>query len=380
LTQGEDLVRSGAYEDPDPVLARAAREVPGNSGSYRVLRRRDRDRSTVAVVEFDTTTGSAQPAWVKIRHERGLASSVHKQERPRLSPLQSDMSDGALLEYRGLVHIERAASRSGLSWMHAVQPLACLPDDATVVMGLLTEPTVKNRLRNLGTTARSEEAREVVATIGQRVGRWLREYQATPWEEQPKGGRPATVAAAFDHLGEMHSYLRERGVDPDLLDSIVERATAATAGNTEPWSLVPCHGDFSPRNVLYRDPGDIWVIDPMPRWSVPPWEDLARFRLEAEVRLENRYPLALGGAEAGIVLRRELERGYLGDAPEPGPHAVLVEALVLLDGWCALVARRASTKVVADSRSALKNYLYAVALQRVSRRWVNAGVSVERRD
>ena len=224
-------------------------------------------------------------------------------------------------------------------------------------------------------TARSEEAREVVATIGQRVGRWLREYQATPWEKQPLGGRPATVAGALDKLEELHSYLRDQSVDQALLDSIVERATAATAGNTEPWSLVPCHGDFSPRNVLYRDPGDIWVIDPMPRWSVPPWEDLARFRFESEVRLENRYPLALGGAEAGAILRRELERGYLGDAPDPGPHAVLVEALVLLDGWCALMARTADTRALAPSRASLKNYLFTVALQRVSRRWVNEGPS-----
>ncbi|MEO8107697.1 MAG: aminoglycoside phosphotransferase family protein [Actinomycetes bacterium] len=335
----------------------------------------DRDRSTVGAVEFDTTTGPAQSAWLKIRHERGLAPSVHTQERPRLSPLPSDMSDGALLEYRGLVHIERAVRQSGLSWMHAVEPLACLPDDATVVMGLVSQPTVKNRLRNLGTTARDPQAREVVATIGQRVGRWLREYQATPWEEPPVGGRPATVGAALDKLEEFHSYLADRGVDPGLLESIVERATLATSANGEPWVLVPCHGDFSPRNVLYRDPGDIWVIDPLPRWSVPPWEDLARFRLEAEVRLENRYPMALGGACAAAILRRELERGYLGDVPEPGPHAVLVEALVLLDGWSALVARSAGSRTTAPSRKRLKNRLYWVALERVSRRWVKEGPS-----
>ncbi len=353
------------------MLAKAAREVPDSSGTYRVVRLLNRNRSTVAAVEVDMTTGPVQPAWVKIRHERGLAPSVQKQERPRLSPLPSDMSDGALLEYRGLVHIERAALRSGLPWMHAVRPLACLPDDATVVMSLLTQQTAKDRLRHLGATARGSEARAVVATIGQRVGRWLREYQATPWEVQPEGGRPVTIAAALDKLEEFRTYLRDSEIDPALLDSIVERATTASAGTTEPWSLVPCHGDFSPRNVLYRDPGDIWVIDPLPRWSVPPWEDLARFRFESEVRLENRYAFGLGGAEAGAVLRRELERGYLGDALEPGPHAVLVEALVLLDAWSAHMSRTAEKRLLAPSRASLRNALYRVALQRVSRRWVS---------
>jgi hypothetical protein len=370
MTQGEGLVRAGEDGDPSSVFARVAREVGADGDSYRVLRLRDRDRSTVAAVEFNTTTGPAEPVWVKIRHERGLAPSAHHQDRPRLSPLPSDMSDGALLEYRGLVHIERAARGSGLPWMHAVQPLAYLPEDAAVVMGLLSQQTVKTRLRHLGSTARGPEARKTVATIGQRVGRWLREYQATSWEEQPAGGRPATVEAALAKLDEQHRYLRDRGVAVALLDAVVKRATEATSVRTEPWTLVPCHGDFSPRNVLWRDPGDLWVIDPLPRWSVPAWEDLARFRLEAEVRLENRYPLALGGGEAGAILRRELEKGYLGDAPHAGPHAVLVEALVLLDGWCALMARKAGTKALAHSRATMRNYLYWVALQRVSRRWL----------
>ncbi len=360
-----------ANDDPDAALSKAAEELWGDATSFRLLRMRDRDRSTVAAVEFDTTTGPSQSAWVKIRHERGLAPSAHSQERPRLSPLPSDVSDGALLEYRGLVHIERAVRQSGLPWMHAVEPLACLPDQATVVMGLMSQGNVKHRLRNLGSTARSAPAHDVVATIGRRVGRWLREYQATPWDEPPSSGRPATIAAALAKLDEYRSYLEDGGVDVSLLDAIVGVANAATSVSNEPWSLVTCHGDFSPRNVLYRDPGDIWVIDPMPRWLVPPWEDLARFRLEAEVRLENRYPLAMGGAEAAAVLRRELERGYLGDAQNPGPHAVLVEALVLLDGWSALLARRAGTRTLADPRKAMKNYAYWVALSRISRRWVD---------
>jgi aminoglycoside phosphotransferase (APT) family kinase protein len=352
------------------VLSKIAQELSPDADTFRVLRKGDRDRSTVAAVEFDTATGSSQSAWVKIRHERGLAPTVHSQRRPRLTPLPADSSDGASLEFLGLVHTQRAVAGSGLNWMHAVRPLACIPEDGTVVMELVAQQTVKHRLRHLGASARGTSAANVVATIGHRAGRWLREYQSTAWEGEPKPGRPASVAAALEKIDEMQSYLREQGVSATLLGKISARAVSAATESGDPWVLVPCHGDFSPRNVLYRDPGDLWVIDPMPRWSVPPWEDLARFRFEAQVLLESRYPAALGGSQLGVHLQHALIRGYAGEDGVPGPHAVLVEALVLLDGWCALAARRASTLSETGARLALRNRVYALALHRISRDWV----------
>jgi len=352
------------------VLSKIAHELSPNAGKFRVLRRSDRDRSTVAAVEFDTAAGASQPAWVKIRHDRGLAPTVHSRQRPRLTPLPDDTSDGALLEFRGLVHTQRAVAGSGLDWMHAVRPLACIPEDGTVVMELMAQETVKHRLRHLGATARGASAEQVVATIGHHAGRWLREYQSTAWDDEPRHGRPDSIGAALEKLDEMQAYLRRQGVDAHLLSEISARAVSAAEESSDRWVLVPCHGDFSPRNVLYRDPGDLWVIDPMPRWSVPPWEDLARFRFEAQVLLESRYPSVLGGSQLGAQLQRALVRGYAGDDGIPGPHAVLVEALVLLDGWCALAARRASTLSETGARLALRNRVYALALHRISRDWV----------
>jgi aminoglycoside phosphotransferase (APT) family kinase protein len=269
------------------------------------------------------------------------------------------------------MHIHETAARSGLDWLHAVEPLAYIAEESAVVMEFMSQRSVKHRLLNLGVTARSASARDVVATIGYRVGRWLREYQSTPWTEGPRHGRPETLAAALDKLDELRTYLATQGVDADLLAAVVDRATSAAGEITEPWTLVPCHGDLSPRNVLFQDPGDLWVIDPMPRWSVPPWEDLARFRFEAQVLLESRYPTPLGGAQLGALLGRELVRGYTGDDAERGQHCVLVEALVLLDGWCALAARRASTRRETGTRSAIKNRMHSTALHRISRDWVS---------
>jgi hypothetical protein len=128
-----------------------------------------------------------------------------------------------------------------------------------------------------------------------------------------------------------------------LCDASVEklaRAAGEMAAAVLPDSLplVVGHGDFAPRNVLLANAGPLVVLDPMPRWRVPRFEDIARFTVGMRLVAPQIY--SLGGAFS----RRDLDRreahflsGYHGDEPIPADAIRSYQALIMLDKWAALV-------------------------------------------
>lgn len=268
----------------------------------------------------------------KVRHcppGRPVAS-----DRPTIRPAETlpDV-DLARLEFAGLGMGDGDDGR----WA-SVRPLAVLPEHAAVMMDHVAGRTLRTALLNEA-RGRVRRNRSVDDSSWIAVGAWLRHYHG----RRPAGATPATRtadrAAVLPLYGRLADYLGDRGGRKIALDRI---ATAAVelAERHLPVELpmVTGHGDFAPRNVLVDPDGRIAVIDPLPRWRVPAYEDLCRF-------VVNTRCVGLQVASRGVAFgKAQLQRyedlflhGYYG--AEPVPLALYAYmALILLDKWSASVS------------------------------------------
>ena len=164
-------------------------------------------------------------------------------------------------------------------------------------------------------------------------------------QRDPK--RPASQATRDDVTLLYPQYGRYLG--GRLGDATVEKLACAAgefAASVLPDSLplVVGHGDYAPRNVLVVDQSALAVLDPMPRWRVPRFEDIARFTVGMRLVAPQIY--SLGGAfSRGDLDRREADflAGYHGDEPIPVQAIRSYQALIVMDKWAALVSsQRAS--------------------------------------
>ncbi len=97
---------------------------------------------------------------------------------------------------------------------------------------------------------------------------------------------------------------------------------------------------------MFVDSGRLVVFDPMPRWSVPVYEDLCRFLVGLRLMGVQVHTHGLAFAPGTIAQWEESAiRGYVGESGSDRRHLAAVrsyEALIMLDKWSALVDARGS--------------------------------------
>lgn len=252
--------------------------------------------------------------------------------RPTLQPAGPlPDADLARLEFAGLGMV---AGADGDPWLQ-VRPLALLDRHATVVMDHVTGPTLRHA-QSAAARIRSPSVPRVADSCWAAAGAWLRRYHG----ERPDGVVPTTRTPRRSDVLSLYARLADHlvssGGDARALDRIA--ATAAELAERHlpaDLPLVTGHGDFAPRNVLVGATGRIAVIDPLPRWQVPPYEDVGRFLVN--MRCPGPQVASGGLALRPAQLQRYEDRflaGYYGSAElTPGLRAYTV--LILLDKWSA---------------------------------------------
>jgi hypothetical protein len=273
----------------------------------------------------------------KVRLERQGTETLDLPRRPHLAPAPAPVDEQTAREFAGLRAIHERFGTGADSRFGAVRPLAHLRSEHTILMEYLDAPTLRDRLAAQSRLSLPGQ-REPRATQSpwSSAGAWLRRYHddvRVP-DLTPRQAARDEVVERFDAYGHFLGERLGRGVG-DLT-----RRAARLAEEVLPERLPVAvgHGDFAPRNAFVEQSGRVTVFDPMPRWSVPVYEDLGRFLVG--IRL-------LGGrlhTHGAAYSRRRVEEheldvisGYWADEPAPGPQLRCYELLVLLDKWSALL-------------------------------------------
>ena len=278
---------------------------------------------------------------VKVRHSRPqLRMRDQHQDRPVLAP-ERTMPDRetARLEYEGLSRIVEAFStpdpRFGL-----LRPLAWIPDHAAIVMDLVEQPTLRTAAL-AASRLHPRRSRPVDEAAWRNVGAWLRTFQ----DRVPSAGLPARVESAAEvagRYGDYADFLRGRVGPSPLLATL--RASAhelAEAALPTHLPLRTGHGDFVAHNMFVAPDSRITVFDPLPRWRVPAYQDLATLTVGLRV-------VPAQATSQGFALpRHDLDRyeaallqGYFGNEPVPLAAVRAFQLLVLLDRWAAMVSKQ----------------------------------------
>lgn len=281
---------------------------------------------------------------VKVRRD-GPSATVpgSSSGRPLLAAITpATPAEMAQSEFEGLLQIVRATTPADRRFL-AVRPLALLVDHAAFVMDHVTAPTMRSVLL---TASRFDPRRSSHRTRLEHAfagtGALLRAYHAQPPHRSlpPRQQTRSELIGAFyryvDHLASVTGQVPFfDGLGPaggELLRNALPELLPLAVG----------HGDFVVRNLFIAgNDGRVQLIDPMPRWQVPVYEDLARFVIGFRL-------LGLQVATAGAAFEpRLLDRlegrflsGYFGDDPVPTEAVRAYQLVVLLDKWSAAAGRR----------------------------------------
>ena len=343
-------VPAAAATDRDPELVKAviAERVAeraeqwfpavGPRPSVMLRPMNSRDRSQVYAVHLH---GSDAPQLLaKVRQAReGRTPRQPTGRRPKLVSEALGVSEQTRLEFSGLEGIYRAFGTTD-PLFRAVRPLELLADDNAILMEFLPGASLRQALSTGSRLSlRLGKRHHDVRSAWQHAGGWLRSFQqALPPSALPqRQSSRDDVAELFLRYGDfLHRCLGSRGTRD------IGRIGAELALEVLPSRLpmVVGHGDYAPRNVLVVADDRLAVIDPLPRWSVPAYEDLSRFLVG--IRL-----LGLQLHSHGLAYPRgELERferdvidGYQATDPVPVTALRCYELLILLDKWSALLDR-----------------------------------------
>jgi hypothetical protein len=284
----------------------------------------DRPSCVLLTVHLDGTTAPA--ALVKVRRDSGGAPVGGG--RPRLRQEATSAAELTLLEWSGLVAIERACE--DVPGMGVVRPLLLMPEEAALAMTFVAAPTLRTIVLGLSRLRWGGDLDEAV-TGCTLAGRWLRTFQ----EHSSDTGCPVRQGTRDDVVDRLRAY-------GDYLDSRAWRHVA-TAGAALVTRLLPPdlplavgHGDFAPRNMLLRG-GRLTVIDPLPRWQVPTYDDLCRFLVGLRLIGEQVHTHGFAFPSATLdALEDAAVTAYLGpDADRSALRAY--QLLILMDKWTAMI-------------------------------------------
>jgi hypothetical protein len=298
-------------------------EQPHDGIEVRVLA--DRPKCVLLTVHLD---GAQVPAALaKLR--RDSADEPAAGRRPRLRQEAATAEQLTLLEWAGLQAIERACG--DVAGLGVVRPLLLMPEEAGLVMTFVEAPTLRSNVLDLSrlrpTRGRLDEALAGCAL----AGRWLRSYQ----ERSTGSNRPVRQGTRQDLIEQLSAY-------GEFLDSPAWRRMAAVGAELMAASfprdlpLAVGHGDFAPRNMMVRD-GLLTVIDPLPRWQVPAYDDLCRFLVGVRLIGEQVHTHGLAFPSDTLDALEEAAIGaYLGPSADRAPVRAY-QLLILMDKWTAML-------------------------------------------
>jgi hypothetical protein len=298
---------------------------------------------------FELADGrSRRTVVVKVRHSRPELRRLDRFEgRPVLNP-ERTMSDDetARREYDGLLAIAHALGGCDEDRFGVLRPLAWLPMHSAIVMDLVQEPTLRHRLLE---TSRLRRRRRppMDETAWVNAGSWLRRFH----DVDPGHSLLARVETG-DQVAQLYTayaeFLARRGAPSSFTTRLIDGAVdlSARAFLTD-LPLAPGHGDFVANNMFAGPSGRITVFDPLTRWRVPRYQDIATLTVGIRV-------LPVQSASQGVALPgADLERyedavlaGYFDAERVPLAAVRGYQLLVLLDRWSATVGKRHSQGTV----------------------------------
>ena len=331
------------------VAARATQWFPeiGAHPTVRLNRLSFRPRCSLYVVNL-IGAGAERAVVAKVRRgETDTDPADGRPHRPRLRTVAAGVAELTDLEFQGLTSIAGFVP-AGHPRFGAVRPLDHMRAESVVLMEHVSLPTLRDGFvaeSRLGAVRRTAYRRSSTRPPPQRAwlnaGAWLRSYHdVSPASTGAVGqaARQATRAEVAERFSAYGAFLAER-IGSRLVSGLAASgAEAATELLPVHLPLAIGHGDYVARNIFVDDLGRVTVFDPMPRWRVPPYEDLCRFLVG--MRLAGLQVLSYGTAYGQAGLRRREDQflaGYFGDEPIPYEALRCYQLLILLDKWSALV-------------------------------------------
>ncbi len=278
---------------------------------------------------------------VKVRHAAPATVRTGPfQRRPSLMSAGELLSDAAMArrEFDGLRAIADGLGGKESEGFGVVRPLALLPEHAAVVMDHVNHTPLRAALMAKSRFGRLTRA-DLPAPTWANAGSWLRAYhQLEPTSPMPARNHTRTDIVRL--FGEYARFLAHHTGHLAFFDELTTTAVRQAGCLPADLPLVVGHGDYALRNVFVSGSGRVTVIDPLPRWCVPPYEDLARFIIS--MRLLGLQVVSQGLAFRESQLDRyELNflRGYFADDAIPTSRLRAYQLLVLLDKWSATVSQ-----------------------------------------
>jgi hypothetical protein len=302
-------------------------EQPHSGLEVRVLA----DRPTCVLLTIHLDGRETPAALAKVR--RDSAGGPRGSSRPRLRKEAATAEELTLLEWAGLEAIQNACGDApGLG---VTRPLLLMREDAALVMSFVDARTLRSVVLDLSRLHPGRGRLDEAVAGCALAGRWLRTFQqGTFWG--PGGSdrpvRQGTLDEVVDGLAAYGDYLgsaawgrlasRGRGLAADVLPRELPLAVG--------------HGDFAPRNMLLRA-GRLTVIDPLPRWQVPIYDDLCRFLVGIRLIGEQVHTHGLAfGSDTLDALEEAAVAAYLGTDADRAPLRAY-QLLILMDKWTAML-------------------------------------------
>jgi hypothetical protein len=328
-----------------------------------LLDRQERDRCELHRLRLYDGRSEAQVV-VKVRRAVTPAAKMDRAARPTVvtaDPLSKE--ELAQREFDGLTIAAGAMADEPGRFM-LVRPLALLTEFSAVVMDHVETPRLRSAVMAASRIAPLRSTVNLDSAFFN-AGAWLGRYHhvARPsWTTTTRTDQRDQVGSL---VRELCGFLAARTEDNRFFERLA-RAGAERVEHLLPTRLPVAvgHGDFVLRNLFSDSAGRVSVIDPMPRWLVPPHEDLTRFLVGLKL-------IGLQVTTHGLAFPRNrllhwqqhFLAGY-GDANVPARGELeTYELLVLLDKWSAMVARA--------SRAGPRGWLAAVHCRHAHRyfRW-----------
>jgi hypothetical protein len=296
-------------------------DLPHDGFVVRVLA--DRPKSVLLTVHLDHAEVPA--ALAKLRRDSNGSPGVGGRPRLRNEPTTAEQL--TLLEWAGLEAIEQACGDT--TGLGVVRPLLLMRDHAGLVMSFVDAPTLRSTVLGLSRLRRGGRLEDAVAGCTL-AGRWLRAFQERAGESD-RPVRQGTREEVTDRLLAYGEFLGSRAWRR-VAEAGVQLVTELFPHDLP---LAVGHGDFAPRNMLLGD-GRLTVIDPLPRWQVPVYDDLCRFLVG--IRLiggqVHTHGLAISSGAIG-ALEEAAVAAYLAPDADRSPLRVY-QLLILMDKWTAM--------------------------------------------
>ncbi len=298
-----------------------------------------RPRCLLYVVHLGNGTGVPQ-ILAKVRRDGPVeGNDTRGPGRPTLRVNSATAAELTSFEFDGLSAIVALFGQSHPTF-GAIRPLDQLVPEATLLMDYVEARTLReltiaeSRLMPRGRSARRRRAS---SDSWHHAGGWLRIFQQSTGPDT----LPSQPSVRQDVVNKFHAYhdFLTAQLGPRSFGDVATRG-AEWAANSLPEQLPQAvgHSDYAPRNMFVDGRGRLIVYDPMPRWSVPSYEDLCR--LLVGLRLLGLQLHSHGAAFSQRELdyrERDVLSGYYDGDPIPFDQLRCYELLILLDKWSALV-------------------------------------------